>query len=808
MAAAAGLAIGVFGGDWFEAPAPLGIDTHNGTPEQPFATINQRSTANHAPPAADVPYRNASLPVVRRVEDLLARMTWSEKVSQLTGWWKYDEAFPTMSEPVREESFRRWFPEGVAQIGPSQLSVEDDVAFRNAVQKFLREQTRLGIPVIFHDEGCHGVMKPQATSFPMPIGLACSWNEGLTERIYDTVAREMRLRGGHQALTPILDVARDPRWGRIEETMGEDPVLVARLGAAMVRGFQGGPTGVIDEHHVLSTLKHFAGHGTPEGGLNRSPSIMGSRELRDVHLAPFKYVIEHARPAAVMPSYNDVDGVPSHANRWLMRDVLRGEYNFRGLLVSDYGGIERMHLKQLICETPLEAGRLALAAGVDCELSDAYAFPAIRELTNPDPELVGWVDAAVRRMLTAKFQLGLFENPYADAAAARAILDKPETSELAVQAARESIVLLKNDGNALPLDLAKLKRIAVIGPNADIARFGGYSGTPLHSVSLLDGIRAYVGPRAEVVHAEGCRIVTVDYRDSSQNWRAEGPVILVSDDENRLLIDTAVSVAAQADVVVLALGDLERTCRETWGEASLHLGDRASLDLPGSQMALARAVIATGKPVIVYLMNGRPAALEELSLLAPAILEGWYAGQATGTAAAEILFGRISPSGKLTVSFPRDVGHIPAYYSRKTGAAYHDYLFSNNSALYSFGHGLSYTTFEYRDLKLATATIRAGEQVRASVEVVNTGKMAADEIVQLYLRDEVASVTRPVMELRDFRRIPLQPGESRTVEFTLAPEALLFTGIDLQPVLEPGKFQIMVGGSTQKLLHTTLTVTP
>jgi len=777
----------------------------------PLLTLVVTGVAHAAPdnsPPATAPYRNATLPVAARVDDLLARMTWSEKVAQLTGWWKYDESFPTMTEPVREENFRRWFPEGVAQIGPSQLSIENDVLFRNATQKFLREKTRLGIPVIFHDEGCHGLMKPQATSFPMPIGLACSWNETLTERIYDTVAREMRVRGGQQALTPILDVARDPRWGRIEETLGEDPVLNGRLGAAMVRGFQGGATGVVDEHHVLSTLKHFVGHGTPEGGLNRSPSIVGSRELRDVHLAPFKYVIKHARPAAVMPSYNEVDGVPSHANRWLLREVLRGEYNFQGLLVADYGGIERMHVKQFICDTPLQAGRLALAAGVDCELSDAYAFPAVRALANPDPELVGWVDAAVRRMLTAKFQLGLFENPYADAAAARAILDRPETAELAVQAARESIVLLKNDGGALPLDLAKLKRIAVIGPNADIARLGGYSGTPLHSVSLLDGIRAYVGNRAEVVHAEGCRIVTVDHRNSSQNWRADGPVILVSDEENRPLIEEAARVAAQADVVVLAVGDLERTCRETWGEGSGHLGDRASLDLPGSQMALARAVIATGKPVIVYLMNGRPAALEELSRLAPAILEGWYAGQATGTAAAEILFGRISPSGKLTVSFPRDAGHIPAYYSRKVGAAYHDYLFSNNSALYSFGHGLSYTTFEYRNLKLAAETIRAGEPVRASVEVVNTGKMAADEIMQLYVRDEVASVTRPVMELKDFRRVPLQPGESRTVEFTLDPEALMFTGIDLQPVLEPGKFQIMVGGSTQKLLHTTLTVTP
>ncbi len=762
--------------------------------------------AHIAPVPAGAPYRNASLPVAARVNDLLARMTWSEKISQLTGWWNYDEKFPKMALQASQDDFQSWFPEGAAQIGPTQLALADDVAFRNAVQKYLREHTRLGIPVIFHDEGCHGVMKPEATSFPMPIGLACSWDEALTERIYDTVAREMRARGGQQALTPILDVARDPRWGRIEETLGEDPVFNGRLGAAMVRGFQGGPTGVIDEHHVLATLKHFVGHGTPEGGLNRSPSIMGPRELRDVHLAPFAYVISHAHPGAVMPSYNEIDGVPSHANRWLLRDVLRGEYAFKGLIVSDYGGIERMHLKQHIVDRPVEAGRLALAAGVDLELATPYGFPGLKELAQPDAALAGWVDDAVRRLLTVKFQLGLFENPYADAAAARVLLDRPETAALALQAARESIVLLKNDSGALPLDLAKLKRIAVIGPNADIARLGGYSGMPLQNVSLLDGIRRYVGTRAEVIHAEGCRIVTVDHRNASQNWRDAGDVVLVSDEENRPLIEQAVRVAAETDVVILALGDLERTCRETWGEDAQHRGDRASLELPGSQMALARAIIAAGKPVIVYLMNGRPPALEELSRLAPAILEGWYAGQATGTAAAEILFGRISPSGKLTISFPRDAGHIPAYYSRKLGAADQDYLFSSKSALYSFGHGLSYTSFEYRNLKLARPKIRLGEPVQVSVEVVNTGKMAADEIVQLYVHDEVASVTRPVMELKDFRRVPLQPGESRTVEFTLEPDALMFTGLDMKPVIEPGKFQLLVGGSTSALLKQTLEV--
>lgn len=746
--------------------------------------------------ARDSPYFDPRLPTAERVRDLVPRMTWAERVAQLCGWYTYDATVRAGLPTAGPAEFRTWFPDGVAAIGPLQLSLEVDVALRGRIQRFLREETRLGIPALFLDEACHGLMKPEATSFPTPIGLACAWNEELTERIFRAAAREMRARGGHQALTPVLDVGRDPRWGRIEETMGEDPVLISRLGAAIVRGLQGGGRGTPAPGFVLATLKHFAGHGNPEGGLNRSPGPIGPRELRDVHLSPFRHVLREAHPAAVMPSYNEVDGLPSHANRALLRGILRDEFGFTGLIVSDFEGIERLLLKQKICETPAEAARRALAAGVEVELPLPWGFPALPEPATPDEPLAQQVEAAVARLLTAKFDLGLFEAPLVAVESARAAVRAPEHPQLALQAARESIVLLQNRDNLLPLDPQRPLRLAVIGPNADIARLGAYSGTPLHAISLLKGLGAVAGPAIEISHAPGCRITRNDQRHSSRNWFDHGAVELVSDTENAPLIAEAAAIAASADVVVLALGDNEQTCRETWGYGQDHLGDRASLALPGSQLTLARAVIATGKPIVLYLMNGRPPELTELAAAVPTILEGWYAGQATGTAAAEIIFGRIAPSGKLCVSFPRDVGHIPAYYSRKNGAGDHRYLFSENDPLFAFGHGLSYANFVYGPLRLSSLTMPPDGAIDIETDLTNTGPMPAAEVVQLYVSDEAASVTRPVKELKDFVRVSLRPGETRTVRFTLRAEQLAFTGIALGSVIEPGRHTVQVGGSS------------
>jgi beta-glucosidase len=750
-------------------------------------------------------YKRADAPVEQRVADLLSRMTLREKLLQLSCLLPGPVADKSGSiEKSALDFCRQKLKEGIGTMGPDMpMAIAQEVEFRNTVQKFLAENTRLGIPVLFHDEGCHGLMKDEATSFPMPIGLACCWDEELIQKIYDVVAREMRGRGGHQALTPILDVARDPRWGRIEETMGEDPFLNGRLGGAMVRGFQGGATGEVDSEHVLSTLKHFVGHGTPEGGLNRSPALGGIRELREVHLAPFEYVIKNARPAAVMPSYNEVDGVPSHVNGWLLGDVLRQEFGFQGLVVSDYSGIDRLQQSQHIAADITAAGKLALEAGVQMELPAPVAYVKLEKqiAAGTIPEKL--VDDAVRAVLTVKFKLGLFEKAQADAEKAAARLRRPESSALALEAAQKSIVLLKNDGGLLPLTAKKYPRIAVIGPNADIARLGGYSGTPLHAVSLLEGIRKKVGGEAEVLYAQGCKIDKNDKRNSFANWKGDDAA-LVPLEENQPLIDEARRTAAKADLVVLVLGDVESTCRESW--APNHLGDRSSLDLPGSQMELAKAVLAEKKPVVLYLMNGRPPVLGDLKERASAIIEGWYMGQETGTAAADILFGAISPSGKLTVSFPQSVGQLPCYYSKKAGAADYAYLFADNQPAFPFGFGLSYMTFSYGNLRTEEKTINTDGTAHISIDVTNTGSMGADEIVQLYVRQDVASVTRPVKELKGFQRVHLQPGEKKTVTFALEASALAIYDIAMRRRTEHGVYRVMVGPSSAKLFSVPLEV--
>jgi beta-glucosidase len=749
-------------------------------------------------------YKRADMPVEQRADDLLKRMTLREKLLQICGFWPSDRLQTQVDVASFAQDFcRQKLSEGVGTIGPVNMPLEKDVLFRNTIQKFLREKTRLGIPVIFHDEGCHGVMKTEATSFPMPIGLACCWDEDLIEKIYNAVAAEMRARGGQQALTPILDVARDPRWGRIEETMGEDPFINARLGAAMVRGFQGGATGKIDGEHVMSTLKHFVGHGTPEGGLNRSPALCGTRELREVHLAPFEYVIKTARPAALMPSYNEVDGVPSHANRWLLSNVLRGEFGFAGLIVSDYEGVNRLRSPQCIAADTAAAGKLALEAGVQMELPNPSGFPQLERLVASGAVEGKLIDEAVRSVLTAKFKLGLFENPFADAEKARQVVHRAESRQLALQAARESIVMLKNEGGILPISPAKYPKIAVIGPNADIARLGGYSGTPLETVSILDGIRKKAAGRAEVLFAQGCVVVKNDKRNAFENWKLND-VKLATLEENRPLIDEARRTAAKADLVVLVLGDNECTCRESW--APNHLGDRASLDLPGSQMDLAKAVLDEGKPVVLYLMNGRPLLVGELKDRVKAIFEGWYMGQETGTAAADILFGDVSPSGKLTVSIPKMVGQLPCYYAKKSGAGEFNYLFGDDEPEFPFGYGQSYTTFSYADLRVKDESIPADGNTTISVDVTNTGPMGGDEIVQFYVRQEVASVTRPVKQLIGFRRIHLEPGEKMTVNLPLEAASLAIYDINMNRRTEPGTYRIMAGPSSKELSSVPLRV--
>jgi beta-glucosidase len=650
----------------------------------------------------------------------------------------------------------------------------------------LIENTRLGIPAIFHDEILHGHMARGSTSFPQPIALASTWDPEFIEKVFSAGALETRVRGSQQVLGPNLDLSRDPRWGRTEETYGEDPYLVSRMAVAIVKALQGsGPT--INGDHVIATAKHFAAHGQPEGGTNIAPANYSERVLREFFLPSFKAAVKEGGLMSVMASYNEIDGVPSHANSWLLEKVLRQEWGFKGHVVSDYYGIPQLQDLHHVASDKEEAARLALEAGVDIELPDPDCFPLLLKLVREGKVSEASVDKAVARNLRAKFLLGLFENPYVDPDRAVRVTNSPEHRELAAEAARRSIVLLKNENNLLPLDRSRLQSIAVIGPNANRVHLGGYSDDPGRGVSVLQGITEKAGNQIKVTYAQGCKIT-----QEGGDWFADSSHLNTPADDEKLIAQ-AVEVARAADVALLVLGGNEDTNKEAWGDN--HLGDRDSLELVGRQNDLVKAILETGKPVIVMLINSGPLSINYIAEKVPAILEGFYLGQETGVGVADVLFGNFNPAGKLAVTFPRSVGQLPAYYNRKPTAR-RGYLFTSKEPLFPFGYGLSYTTFAYSNVKVSPAQIRPQDQVKVSVTVSNTGKRAGDEIVQLYIRDLVSSVTRPVMELKDFKRISLAPGEHKLVEFTITPDKLSFLNLNMETVVEPGWFDVMVGTSS------------
>jgi len=751
-------------------------------------------------------YRDPRAPVDLRVRDLMARMTLDEKVAQLitlstTKRQVMDDAL--RFDPARADTA---YPNGIGQIArPSDRggaataantgaavtgrwrAPADTIAFVNAAQRWATTRTRLGIPILFHEEALHGFMAPEATSFPQAIALAGSFDRDLVRRVNAVIAREVRAHGTVLALSPVVDIARDPRWGRIEETFGEDPYLCGEMGVAAVIGLQGeGKTLAPDK--VFATLKHMTGHGQPESGENVAPAPIAERELRENFFPPFRAVVARTGIGAVMPSYNEIDGVPSHANRWLLNDVLRGEWGFDGAIVSDYAAIGELASLHHIAADKAEAARLALAAGVDSDLPDGEAYRSLADQVRAGRVAIEAVDAACRRMLTLKMRSGMFEQAIVDPQAAARMTGNAEARALALEAARRSIALLVNDG-VLPLTPGAHKRVAVIGPNAAVARLGGYSSIPKATVSLLEGVRARLKGKADVVHAQGVFITQSEDRSANE-------VLLADPARNRDLIAEAVTVASTADVILLAVGDTEQTSRE--GYAKTHLGDRTSLDLLGEQNALFAAMKATGKPVIVVAINGRPPSWPSVTAQANAVLECWYVGQEGGTAIAEALFGDINPGAKLPVTVARSTGQLPVFYDAKPSAR-RGYLFDTTAPLFPFGFGLSYTKFEIGAPRLSSAKIGIAGSVTVSVDVANVGARAGDEVVQLYVRDQVSSVARPILELKGFERVTLAPGERRTVQFTLGPDAFRFFDIAMREVVEPGLFDISVGADSTRL---------
>ena len=760
--------------------------------------------------AAERPlYKDPAADVDERVADLLSRMTLSEKITQITAIWTQKPQIFDSKGDVDLAKVAKLYPDGIGQFSrPNDLSgagsplpvpFRDErrtVALVNALQKYQVTKTRLGIPIMFHEEAVHGYAARGATNFPIPIGLASSWDPSLIERVMTVAAREVRARGAFQVLAPVVDVARDPRWGRIEETYGEDPYLVGELGVAAVRGYQG-DTLPLKPGKVFATLKHMTGHGQPESGTNVGPANISERILREQFFPPFIKAVREANAQAVMPSYNEIDGLPSHASNWLLRDILRGEVGFKGAVVSDYWGILDLARLHHVEPDAMTAGARALKAGVDVDFPDGDAFDKLPQALEKGVVTQAQIDDAVGHVLRLKFLSGMFENPYADAAYAQKITDNGEARALAAEAARKAIVLLKNDGT-LPLSLVKLKTLAVVGPNAATEQIGGYSDVPTRVVTMLAGLQAKVGNRVKIVHAEGVRIT-----DQGDWWMDD--VKLAKPEENRVRIAAAVEVARGADAVVLFVGGNAAVSREAWD--AKHMGDTTSLELVGEQNELAQAMFALGKPVVVVLINGRPYSMANIAAHANALVEGWYLGQEGGSAMADVLFGDANPGGKLPVTIARSVGQLPLLYNQKP-SAHRGYLFDVATPLFPFGFGLSYTTFEIGEPRLSAATIRPDGSVKVSVEVRNTGAVAGDEVVQLYVRDVVSSVTRPVKELKGFRRVTLAPGASTNVSFDLDREAFALWDSNMKRVVEPGEFTIYAGPNSVDLKSATLSITP
>jgi beta-glucosidase len=705
-------------------------------------------------------YKDSQRPIAERVEDLLARMTLEEKVGQMV---------QLNGQQNAEALFDQYQPGSFLHtLGPITNTLQEKAA-----------QTRLGIPLIFGIDAIHGhAFWPTATVFPTQVALACSWNPDLAQQVGRITAKETAVTGAHWTFSPVLDTARDLRWGRIDETFGEDTYLIGVMGSAIVRGYQGDD--LRDPHSILACGKHYAGYSETRGGRDAAEADHSRRKMRSIFLKPFQAAVQ-AGCATLMAGYHAIDGVPCSANRWLLTEVLRDEWGFEGLVVTDWNNVGNLRNIQFVAESMEEASRLAVEAGNDMAMSTPEFYAATIKQVRDGKLDESLIDQAVRRILRLKFALGLFdERRITDMSAQSAIIGCEEHRAAAREAAFQSIVVLKNDGGLLPLR-ADLKRIAVIGPNADDVKaqlgdwvswgmMGDADGTtrPREStVTLLDGIRARAPQGCDVAYHRGCAVG--DPADAD--------------------IAGAVAVAQGADVAILVVGDDTSMIGE--------FRDRANLDLSGAQQALVEAIRATGVPVVVVLINGKPLSIPWIAQHVPAIVEAWNPGSEGGHAVAGLLFGDRAPGGRLAISFPHHVGQQPVYYNQIPGWHGGKYVDMPTEPLFAFGYGLSYTSFAYSNLRVLTPTLTAGAALRVSVEVKNTGSHTGVEVVQLYIHDVSSSVTTPAKELKAFARFELQPGERRTVTLEVPYEGLALINAEGAAVVEPGAFEVMVGASSR-----------
>ncbi len=759
------------------------------------------------------PYQDASRPIERRVDDLLERMSFEEKAAQMHALWLIlsedgqhrprQDDFTGGTDPA---AVKKALGHGLGQVsralGSHGVEARSGVRALNRLQKFLCEETRLGIPVMSHEECLVGLMCRGATMFPSALAYGATWNPDLVERVARAIGREARSVGCHQGLAPVLDVSRDVRWGRTEETLGEDPYLVGVLGTRFVRGLQG------EKRDLLATLKHFAGHSFSEGARNHGPVHLGWRELNDVFLLPFEMAVKQAHAGSVMPAYHDIDNEPCHASRRLLTEVLREEWGFDGLVVADYIGISLLYQHHNLARDPAEAAAIAFNAGLDIELPADECASHLGEAVRRDLLSMETIDGIVRRVLAEKMRLGLFEKPYADEGAIE--LQAPATVELAREVARQSVVVLANEG-ILPLDPTKVRRIALVGPTADdpLALLCGYS-FPVHLILNDAGESAgpVVTPRAafekafpgRVEHAKGCFVIEERKYGSpvfpgdvekSTTLEQKSPVSRRTD-----LIPAAVECARRADVAVVCVGDLAGLFHTgTVGEGS----DADSLELPGVQQQLLEAVIAVGRPVVVVLTSGRPYNLGGQEDKVAAFVMAFAGGQEGGNGLVDVLTGKVEPSGRLSLSVPRNVGAVPYYYNHKMKSAGTPIALHFGSR-YPFGHGLGYTTFKFTDIALDEPEVDAATgEIRVRFTVQNAGSRPGVAVPQLYVRDLLASMVRPVKELKAFGRVELGAGESARVAFHVPTDMLCFTGRDGRRIVEPGDFELQVGASSANI---------
>ena len=715
-------------------------------------------------------YMDARAPIEDRVNDLLKQMTLVEKARQLDMYSSAREIMSAHTDDTHAALDAKFVPEkaqavwgdlGVGSVHDLNPTPEQ----ANAIQQWVIAHNRLGIPALFIEEGLHGY--DTGTVFPAPIGLAGTWDVQTAHDTGAAIAAEARAHGVHMILAPVLDLARDPRWGRVEEDFGEDTYLTGQFGLAYVRGMQG--DSLASDHAVVAEPKHFVGHGSPEGGQNTSPVHMGERELRTQMLAAFEPAFREGHAMATMVAYHEIDGIPMTADPLVLKQILRDEWGFQGFALSDLGAIRRLYEDHRVAPTPQAAVCLAIRSGVDMQFYDFDHDVFQRSLVNcaHDGSLpAADLDRAVRSVLRVKFTLGLFDHPYVDPTLVERAERTPAHLALSLRSARESMTLLKNDGNLLPL-AKTIQRIAVIGPNGAIARYGDYEReTNGKRISILDGIKAEV-PNASITFDEGKDIAS------------------------------AVALAKQADVALLAMGEWQGVEGEGF--------DRSNLDLPGNQEALLEAVVATGKPAVLILENGRPLTIGWAKQHAPAILEAWYPGEFGGQAIAETLFGDLNPSGHLTITFPKSTGQLPVYYSSDPSRT-HKYVDDEGKPLFPFGWGLSYTTFRYDQLIADASGQSAGGKVHVTVNVTNTGSRDGEDVAQLYLRRNFSSVETPERELKGFSRVRLKAGETKTVAFELSSRDLQIWNAEHRWVVEPGQYTLFAGDSSEAELKTTFEI--